>query len=81
MALSLLAHAKVLAVFIVDDATGFMTVKIGWANDKIGHVERKESFTIETAWISLRQHECLADISLCIDVTEIWSREETVVAA
>ena len=57
-----------------------MTIEASRTNDEIGHIEGKETFSIETARISLRQHEGLADHPLAIDVTEIGSREKTVVA-
>ena len=75
------SHTKVLAIGIVDDATGFLTIKMSGADDELGHVERKETVAIETARVSLGQHECLADSALGIDVTEIGSCEESVVAA
>ena len=77
----LFAHAKVLARLVVDDAAGLMTVETRGCNDEIGHVIRQETLTIEAAWISLRQHEGLADCPLGIDVAEIGSRIEAVVAA
>ena len=73
------AHAEVLSVFIVDHATGLMPIETSRTNDEIRHVEGKESFAIETAWISLRKHEGLTDNPLGIDVTEIGTCEEPVV--
>ena len=58
-----------------------MTIKASRAYDEIGDVERKETFAIETARISLRQHKGLADNALGINMTEIGSRKEAVVAA
>lgn len=57
-----------------------MTIKVSRAYDEIGDVERKETFAIETARISLRQHKGLADLSLSVNVTKIGPCEETVVA-
>ena len=34
-----LANAKVLAVIIIDEATGFMTIEVRRTDDKIGHIE------------------------------------------
>ena len=76
----LFAHAKVLAGFIVDDTAGLITVELGWANDKIGHIEGKETFAVETARVALRQHKGFADIPLGIDVTEIGPCEQPIVA-
>ena len=56
------------------------TIEAGGGDDELGHIEGQETVAIETAWIALRQHEGLADPALGIDVTEIGSREETVVA-
>ena len=76
----LFAHAKVLARFIVDDATGLMAIEVGWADNEIGYIKRKETVTIETARIALRQHERLGDRARSVDVAEVGPREETVVA-
>ena len=73
------AHAKGLPIFIIDDTTGLIAIEVCWANDEIGHIEGKETVVIETAWILLRQHKGFADTSICINVTEIRSREEAVV--
>ena len=56
-----------------------MTVEMCRSNDEIRHIERQETVAIETAWITLWQHKRLADIALCIDVTEIRAREESIV--
>ena len=48
------AHAKVLARLSVDGLAGLMSIKASGTNDKIGHIERKETLTIETARIPLR---------------------------
>ncbi len=72
-------HTHVLSVVIIDETTGFMTVKLGWPNDEIWRVKGEETVAIETAWIALRQHEGLGDTALDIDMTEIGSCEEAVV--
>ena len=64
----------------VDGAGGLMTVETGGGGDEIGDIEGEETLTIETTGIALRQHEGLADITLGIDVTEIGTGEESVVA-
>ena len=48
-------------------------------NDEIGDVEGQEAVAIETARVSLGQHKGLSNMALCIDMTEIGSREESVV--
>ena len=75
-----LANAKVLAVIIIDEATGFMTIEVRRTDDKIGHIEGHETVAIEVARMALWQHEGLADNALGIDVTEIGPCEEAVVA-
>ena len=74
-----LANAKVLAVFIVDDATGFVTIEVRRTDDEIGHIEGHETVAIESARVSLGQHEGLADSAFFIDVTEIGPCEEAIV--
>ena len=64
----------------VDGTGGLMTVETGGGGDEIGDIEGEETLTIETTGIALRQHEGLADITLGIDVTEIGTGEESVVA-
>ena len=73
-------HAEVFARFIVDDTTGFMTIKASWSNDEIGNIEGKETVAVETTRTSLRQHEGLGDNAIGIDVTEIKARKKTIVA-
>lgn len=77
---SSILNPKVLSVVIIDETTGFMTVKAGWSYDEIRHIKGKETVAIETARIALRQHKGLADMPLGIDMTEIGSCEETVIA-
>ena len=74
------AYAEVLAIVIVDDAAGLTAIEAGGAGDEIGYIEGKETPTIETAWIPLRQHKGLGDSALGINITEIGPREEAVVA-
>ena len=76
----LFAHAEVLAGLIVDEAAGLMTIEMSRGDDEFGHIERKETLAIETARISLWQHEGLGHLSLGIDVAEIGPGEEAVVA-
>ena len=57
-----------------------MTIKMSGRDDEIGHIERQETIPIETTGIALGQHKGLADNALSINVTEIGSREEPVVA-
>ena len=77
--LGLFAHTYFIAILIVDEPSRLMTVEIRGGNDEIGHVERKETLTIVTARVTLWQHERLADIAPCIDMTEIRACEESVV--
>ena len=49
-------------------------------DDELGDVEGEETVTIEAARIALRQHEGLGGDAVGIDVTEIGTRIETVVA-
>ena len=79
--LRLWSHTKVLASVVVDKPTGLLAIEAGGRNDEVGHVEREETVAIETARIALRQHECFGDTPFGIDMTEIRTREETVVAA
>ena len=74
------AHAKRLAGIVVDESAGLGTIETSGCDDEIGHIEGEETVAIETAWIALGQHKGLADAALRIDVTEIRSREETIVA-
>ena len=74
------AHAEILAILSVDGLTGLMTIKASGTSDEIGHIERKETLTIETTWISLRQHKGLGYPALGIDMAEIRPCEEAVVA-
>ena len=74
-------YPKVLACIVVDDATGMMTIEASRSDDEVGNIERKETIPIETARISLRQHEGLGDNSVGIDVTEIRPRIETVITS
>ena len=73
-------HTKVLAIFIVDDTTGLVAIEASRPCNEIGHIEGKETLAIETLRILLRQHKGFADIAFCINVTEIGSRIETIVA-
>ena len=75
----LLTHAKVCTLGIVDDATGMITIEARRTDNEIGHIERQETVTIETTRIALWQHEGLGDDALGIHMTEIRSREETIV--
>ena len=74
-----LAHTKVRARITIDDATGLRTVEVRRTNDEIGDVEGQEAVAVETARVSLGQHKGLSNMALCIDMTEIGSREETIV--
>ena len=73
-------HAKVLTRFMIDDTTGLMTIEVSGANNEFRHIEGQETLAIETARITLRQHKGLGDSPLVINMTEIGSREETVIA-
>lgn len=75
-----LANAKVLAVIIIDETTGFVTIEVRRTDDEIGYIEGHETVAIEAARMALGQHEGLADNALGIDVTEIGPCEEAVVA-
>ena len=76
-----MAHAKVLAVFIIDESAGLMAIEVGGGNDEIGNIEGEEPFAIEPARISLRQHERLAHHTIGIDMAEIRPSEKSVVTA
>ncbi len=78
--LYIFTYAKVRSGFSVDGATGLTTIEMGRTCDEIRHVIGIETVTIELAWMALGQHKGLADMSLCINVTEIRSRVKTVVA-
>ena len=80
-ALIVLTHAKVLAGIIVDDTAGPTAVEMCGGNDELGYVEGQETVAVELAGIALRQHKGLADAAVGIDVTEIGTGEESVVAA
>ena len=73
-------HTEVRTRFIVDGTAGFPAIETSGAGDEIGYIERKKTFAVETARISLWQHKCLGGIPFRIDMTEIGSSVETVVA-
>ena len=77
--LLLLPYTKILAGFIVDDTASLVTIEVSWTNNEIRNIEGKETIEIEAAWISLRQHESLADNAIGIDMTEIGSCKETII--
>ena len=72
-------NVKILAILIIDNLTGFISIETSRTNNEFGHIERKETLAIETTRITLWQHKRLGDVPLGIDVTEIGSCEETVV--
>ena len=74
------SHAKVLARLSIDGLAGLMTIEASGTSDEIGHIEREETLTIETAWILLRQHKGLGNPALGIDMAEIRPCEKAVVA-
>ena len=57
-----------------------MAIEMSRASDEIGHIERKKTVAIETAWIMLRQHKGFAATTIGINMTEIGPRKETVVS-
>ena len=71
---------KPLARFIVDNPTYIIGVEMSGSNDEIGHIKREETLAIETSGITLWQHECLAGIALGINVAEIRTGVESVIA-
>ena len=73
-------HAKVLTGFIIDKTAGVMTIEVSRTDDEIRHIEGEETFAIETAGIPLRQHKGLSDNALVVNVTEIGSCEEPIIA-
>ena len=76
----LLAYANVFTGIIIDDTAGLMTIEASRANDEFGHIEGKETFAVETAWITLWQHKGFGNGALGIDMTEIGPCEEPIVA-
>ena len=76
---NLLAYAKVLSVFIIDESAGLVSIEMSRANDEIGYIEGKETSAIKTPRISLWQHKGLADSPLGINMTEIGPCEQTVI--
>ena len=74
------AHAKRLARIIVNKSAGLLTIETRGGDDEIRHVEGQETVAIETTGITLGQHKSLADNALGINVTEIGTRKETIVA-
>ena len=58
-----------------------MAVEACRSCDEVRHIERHEPPPVETPGIPLRQHEGLGDIPLLINMAEIGTREESVVAA
>lgn len=75
------SHTKVLTGVAVDDVAGFTAVEVRRGDDEIGDVEGQETVAVELARMALRQHKGLGDRPLGIDVTEIGTREKTIVAA
>ena len=73
-------NVKILAILIIDNPTCSITVEVGGPDDKFGHIEREETLAIETARIALRQHKGLANAPVCINMTEIRTRIETVIS-
>ena len=76
----MLANTEVLTIFIIDGAAGFVTIEVRRGNDEVGDIIGKETLAIEAARIALWQHKGLANIPFCIDMTEIGTCIEPVVA-
>ena len=57
-----------------------MTVETSGGGDEVGDIEGEETLTIETTRIALGQHKGFADLPLGIDVAEIGTGEEAIVA-
>ena len=57
-----------------------MTIEVRRCNDEVGNIIGKEASAIEAARIALWQHKGLADIPFGIDVTEVGTGVEPVVA-
>ena len=81
LSIALLTYGEGCTGGVVDDACGMAAVEARGGDDEFGDVERQEAVAIELAGIALRQHEGLADAAVGIDVTEIGTCEESVVAA
>ena len=76
-----LADGEVAAGGGVDDAGGLAAVEAGGGDDELGDVEGEETVAVELAGMALGEHEGLADAAVSVDVTEIGTGEESVVAA
>ena len=74
------AHAERLARIIVNKSAGLLTIETRGGDDEIGYVEGQETVAIKTTGIALGQHKSLADNALGINVTEIGTRKEPIVA-
>ena len=60
--------------------TCFTTVEACRTDDELRYVEGKESVPVEVSRVPLGQHEGLGDIPPVVNVAEVGSREEPVVA-
>ena len=76
---TLLAHAEILARFVVDETTGLTTIEVRGSNNEVGNVEGEEPIAVEPARMALRQHEGLGDNTRSVDMTEIGTRLQTIV--
>ena len=74
-------HTEILTGIAIDDTAGLTAVEVYGGCDELRHIEGEETVAVELSRIALRQHKGLGNGATGIDVTEIRSREETVVAS